>query len=84
MLTRYWIRFREPIPIDALRLGCGVTARSADDAMSLLREKVFRGVAFTVADMEADIDVSRIEDLRIRPNMGVVVWRGIWFPLGYD
>lgn len=40
--------------------------------------------SFEVSEIQVDVDISKIEDRRIRSNMGVVVVRGVWFPLGYD
>jgi len=27
-----------------------------------------------------NIDISTIEDMNVRPNLGVPVWRGVWYP----
>ena len=43
VLRRYWFNFEKPVEPAALRLGCGVTAFDYDDAVRLLRERVFGG-----------------------------------------
>ena len=83
-LRRFWFQFREYDKPSALNLGCGVTAYSYDDALSLLRERVFLQEDFP--EIEActeDIDVSTL-GAKILSNIGIVVDRGIWFPRGYE
>ena len=65
------------------RLGYGVTAWTDDDAVGLLREKVFGGGTLPAGmTMAADIDLARL-DKHVTPNMEAPIWRGIWFPRGY-
>jgi len=68
----------------ALNMGCGVTAYDYDDAINLLRESVFGGNEPTVIDFKEDVDVSKLDQNHVAPNMGSVVVRGVWFPLGYE
>jgi hypothetical protein len=65
-------------------MGCGVTAYDYDDAINLLREHVFDGSEPDVLDFEENVDVSKLDHNHVVPNMGSVVVRGVWFPLGYD
>jgi hypothetical protein len=64
-------------------LGYGVTAWTEDDAVALLRQKVFAGAAIPVEiTMAADIDLAHL-DKHVTPNMEAPTWRGVWFPRGY-
>lgn len=84
-LHRYWFRFGphgKPLPI-GVRAGCGVTARDKDDALSLLRERVFAGEPPPILQEIEDVDVSSLDPLHVIPNMDSVLVRGVWFPKGY-
>lgn len=81
-LRRYWFRFLSLPPHNPLQLGCGVTAY--DDAMTLLKERIFSSEAVpAIASVVEDIDVSTLDPGHVLPNIGLVTVRGIWFPLGY-
>lgn len=68
----------------ALNLGCGVTAYDYNDALALLREKVFKGgVVPRILEFKEDVDISLLEQKHVRPNMENPTIRGIWFPMGY-
>jgi hypothetical protein len=87
-LTRYWFEFHLSVedehPEGAL-LGCGVTARDYDDALSLLRERVWQGRELpAVRRVVEDVDVSSLDSDHVLPNLVMPpVWRGVWFPKGY-
>jgi hypothetical protein len=86
-LHRYWFRFDvalgDPHPPGTL-LGCGVSAYNYDDALSILREHVFKGAPLPrVVDAVEDVDVSELDAGEVLPNMGSPVERGVWFPRGY-
>ena len=83
MLVRYWITFDGLSSANALSLGCGVTARSKEDALEIVRVQVFDNGNFRVSGIIENVDISTITDLHVRPNMGNVLMRGVWFPLGY-
>ena len=71
--------------ISALNIGCGVTARNREDAISLMRERIFGSWPMpAIASCIEDVDVSTLDKGHVLPNMGPVVKRGIWFPLGYE
>jgi len=77
----YWFTFE---PIDhptPLNLGAGVTARDAGDARRLIGE-AFGGLA--VADMAVLKNLDGLDQGHVIPNMGDILVRGIWFPLGYE
>ena len=84
MLRRYWFDFELPhaqARIVSYGLGCGVTAYDYDDAMSLMKEQVFGTEEFPpIRKVSEDVDVSTLDAKHVRPNMGVPVFRGVWFP----
>jgi hypothetical protein len=85
MLHRFWFTFADPPKFSPLGLGCGVTAYDYADASNILKAKVFgEKPALQVESVTVDIDVQTLDRNHVIPNMGVVVNRGIWFPLGYD
>ena len=88
MLRRFWIEFEceEPLALPGgVALGCGVTAESFEKALSMVDERVFHQVARPpIRRVIEDVDVSTLDQHHVVPNMGVVVRRGIWFPLGYS
>lgn len=87
LLTRYWITFDEPPTAPwQLRLarGCGVTAYSYEDAIALLQTYMveeFQQPLPPIKTVIADIDISTLDTNHVLPNIGVPVWRGVWFPL---
>jgi hypothetical protein len=61
--------------------GYGVTAFDYLDAVQLLRERVFSGKDLpAIGSVIEDVDISTLDDRHVRPNMGVPVWRGVWYP----
>jgi hypothetical protein len=84
-LKRYWFSFENLGKPSALNLGCGVTAYGYDDAINLLRERVFAGKELPrIVGCNEDLDVSTLDQKHVLPNIGLVTVRGIWFPQGYD
>ena len=75
-LRPYWIE-TEP----AIGPGMGVTARSVDDALLLLRQ-AFPDLA--VVGVEAVRDMHALDQDHVVPNMGNWFRRGIWFPQGHE
>jgi len=82
-LRRFWFEFDQPPAYSPLGIGCGVTAYALDDAMALLRLRVFSNGEFQVRRVVEDVDVRTLEQGHVLPNMGLVIDRGVWFPLGY-
>ena len=67
-----------------LNLGSGVTAYDYDDAIALLKERVFTKETMPkITDFIQDVDVSTLDANHVLPNLGLVIERGIWFPQGY-
>ena len=87
-LHKYWFKFRltiaDPHPIGTL-MGCGVTASSKEDALQLLRERVFRSLSLPSIDKcLEDVVMSDLDAKHVVPNVGDSSRIGVWFPLGYD
>jgi hypothetical protein len=87
MLHRYWFTFspaKDSRLPSALRLGCGVTAFSCEDAISLIQEHLLGGERIPPQhEVVEDVDVSTLDAGHVLPNMESPVWRGIWFPKGH-
>jgi hypothetical protein len=83
-MRRFWIKFEEMIPFSPLNIGCGITAFDYDDAIALLHDRVLKGRDLKVGAVVADIDVRSLDAGHVLPNMGNVMARGVWFPMGYD
>ncbi|WP_139237297.1 hypothetical protein [Polaromonas sp. YR568] len=82
LLHLFWFSFDSLPPFSVLAAGCGVTAYSHDDALHLLKERVFNQ-ALPACSVIEDIDVRTLDENHVLPNMGLVTQRGVWFPLGY-
>jgi hypothetical protein len=89
-MVRFWFEFDLPTheftyPAAVLRMGCGCTGYDRADCLQMISARVFEGADLPPVKSEiANIDVSRLDPDHVRPNMGVVSRRGIWFPLGFD
>jgi hypothetical protein len=81
-LRLYWFKFRPPHP-KPLQFGCGVSAYSYEDAFAIVRDRLFGGHDPEVLVCEPDVDVPHLDPKHVLPNIGSVMLRGIWFPLGY-
>ena len=82
MLTRYWFEFVRDRQATALGLGCGITALNLEDARKILRQALFplygdRAVRRVIEGVE----VSSLDETRVRPRMGNPTVRGVWFPV---
>ena len=89
-LHRYWIKFnttlKDPYPASSVFLGVGVTALTEDDALYLIRLKIFEGQELPpIKEIIEDIDVSTLDPKHVLYNIrGNPAARGIWFPQGFD
>ena len=85
-MRRFWIRFdlsiEQPHPAGSL-IGCGVTANSEDEALSLIKDRVFKDTLPPILEVIEDVDVTELDRSHVVPNMGDPSVKGIWFPLGY-
>ena len=77
----FWATFQQAANPSPLNLGAGVTARSESDARAIV-EAAFDGAM--LVNLRPVEDVSTLEAGHVRPNMGDIFVRGIWFPLGYE
>ena len=102
LLRRYWIEFDATgLPPQAAwqrvaARGCGVTAYSAEDALTLVARRVFVGGKLPpVVRVREDADLSTLPEPwewqrhlgeRGYPwDIGVPVWWGVWHPFcGYE
>jgi hypothetical protein len=87
LLRRYWFEFQftisDPYTLGTL-LGAGVTASSHEDALRLLRERVFSSCPMPpIKKIVEDVSIESLDQNHVRPNMGDPTLRGVWFPLGY-
>jgi hypothetical protein len=74
-LTRYWIE------LDETSHGYGVTGRSEEDALNLLRSRVFIECEMpAVRRIQANVDLQTLDPDHVLPNAGAPTWRGVWFP----
>jgi hypothetical protein len=61
--------------------GCGITAYDQADALGIMRVFLLRDEGWPrFTAVIVDIDVSTIAHAHVRSNMGVPVWRGVWYP----
>lgn len=87
-LIRYWFEFEyehySELPM-GLALGCGITALTYEDAIALLKEKIFLDKPITAfKKLIENVDVSTLEANHVLPNLGApTTARGIWYPAGY-
>jgi hypothetical protein len=85
ILRRYWLRFAEQQPLPTgVRLGCGVTALSVEDALRIVQKDVFQGAILPpVGEILEDVDISMLDQDHVAPNMEEPASRGVWFPMGH-
>ncbi|WP_343694012.1 hypothetical protein [Chitinophaga sp.] len=88
-MTRYWFEFDIPL-VDAhnlpsgLLIGCGITAYNYEDAISILKDKVFKEQVIPVIKrMIENVDIRTLDQGHVIPNMTPPVARGVWFPYAY-
>lgn len=85
---RFWFQFDIPgafgYPLGIGR-GCGVTAASYEDAVSILDEKIFHTIKRPpFKKVVENVDIRTLDQGHVIPNMKLPIYRGVWFPLGYD
>lgn len=79
----FWFEFDEVPAGLGLSYGCGITARDEADAHAMLRKHVLHNAHFKVRRVIVDVAYNDLDASHVRPNMGIMLRRGIWFPLGY-
>lgn len=89
LYRRYWFEFEfdpgdENVPV-RLRHGCGVTAVDYDDAVAIMRKKLFDGGGMPpITKCIEDVDIASLDANYVQPSMGLPLLHGIWFPVGYN
>jgi hypothetical protein len=81
----YWIDLRVPATEQLSMHGFGVTAKDQADALQLLGEALKNlGYSIEIDKLKPSFrtinDISEIEENHVRPNMGMHLRRGVWFP----
>jgi len=67
-----------------MQMGCGVTAVNYEDALNILKEKVFIDGSFPdIKKVTENVDVSALDADHVRSNMMPPNARGIWYPIGH-
>lgn len=84
-LRRFWFELdRTAVLPPGVIMGCGITGHDLEDALTLLRERVFCSPETPPPTrVVADVDIASLDAGHVRPNMGNPAVRGVWFPLGY-
>jgi hypothetical protein len=64
-----------------LKRGCGVTGYDQADCEQLIRADLLKGENLPpITRVIENVDVQTLDRGHVIPNMGVVVWRGVWWP----
>lgn len=77
MLRPYWIKTDKPLCI-----GYGITARSEGDAENLLR--LVLSSEYATISIKPVENAASLDQRHVIPNMGNMLRRGIWYPIGYQ
>lgn len=88
LYKRFWFEFK----IDSasnyppgIGLGCGVTAFDYDDAVKILDENVFTAIGRPAFKRVIEnVDIRELDQGHVIPNMKPPIYRGVWYPMGYD
>ena len=89
IMIRYWFEFdfndyQDNIPF-GVGYGCGITAYNYNQAISFLRNKIFENKNLPkISKLIENIDISKLDEGKVIPNMLCPISIGIWFPLGYE
>lgn len=85
-LIRFWFTFEQSLALPpSLKLGCGITGYSYEDALTLLKQKVFKGnEEVNIKECIENINLIHLDSNHILPNILPPNFRGIWYPLGYN
>lgn len=87
-MNRYWFEFEFDSAFNlppGIAIGCGITAFDYNDALKILDDRIFNAMKRPLFKRVVEnIDVSTLDQGHVIPNMKPPVYRGVWFPLGYD
>lgn len=87
-MKKYWFTFKNysitELP-PGLAYGCGITAYNYEDAISIIRSKVFLGIQLpNKFDFIENVSLEDLDKNHVLPNIGIPTNRGVWFPIGYE
>ena len=84
-LHKFWFQFEASPKPNVLNLGCGVTALSYEDALRVLKDRIFAERNLPgIIDCIKDVTQQQLDPKHVLPNMGNIEQYGVWFPLGYE
>jgi len=87
-MKRFWFEFEFDDVTDypfGVGYGCGVTAIDYDDAINLLKQKVFKAIPIPkIRKQIENVNVNDLDQGHVVLNMNPPNYRGIWFPRGYN
>jgi hypothetical protein len=81
MMKPYWIKFDPAEAVSPLNLGMGVTARDDADAVYLAQLVASERKIASVSLIE---DINALDERHVRPSMGNIFVRGVWWPGGHE
>ena len=88
LYRRFWFEFDIDSAFNwpmGIGYGCGVTAIDLDDAIKIMNRKIFTGIKMPPTKRcVQDVDIRSLDQGHVIPNMNPPIYRGIWFPRGYD
>ena len=74
-LRRFWFK-------SSRNIGVGITAHSLSDAEIILNSAVKRhDLNIEVVEVIEDIDIQKLDQGHVIPNMNPPNFRGVWFPM---
>jgi hypothetical protein len=88
LYIRFWIEFElennRTYP-PGIGIGCGVSAIDYQDAVEILKRKMFKETEMPKIKRHVpNVDIRELDQGHVIPNMNPPNYRGIWFPLGND
>jgi hypothetical protein len=88
LYKRFWFEFAIDSAFNfppGIGYGCGVTAIDLDDAIKIMKRKILADIRMpTISRIVEDVNIRTLDQGHVIPNMHPPVYRGIWFPMGYD
>jgi hypothetical protein len=78
----YWLMFDNLPQFSGLGLGAGITAHSEQEACEIAAANF--GNDIEVKSVSTINTADEIEQNHVRPNMGNLLIRGVWFPKGFE
>ena len=85
---RFWFDFEVESGLDyppGIEIGCGVTATDYEDAISLMKNRIFKkGDMPPIKKVNEEINIRTLDQHHVIPYMLSPHTRGIWFPAGYE